>query len=173
MGFKVIGRMDERIKKALLMVPDLELGPVIKDMFEPGLVMVKNAAQALAPKDTSKLARSIRITKFKERFRKNNNIFHQSVRTGTRKELGLKESGKEQGYYPAAQEYGWQEAGDGHVYFDKKRGRFVRTPSFTVPHAQRPYLRPAFYNNISNIRKEAANVAVKKIPDLFKRACAQ
>jgi hypothetical protein len=164
---KVQGNMDKRLQQALLTVPQLELSGVVRQMLAPGISDIKRSAQALAPKETGTLSRTIKATKFKEKYKKGEARYFQTVRVGTRKELGIKEDAL--GFYPTAQEYGFREGRIRHTYFNRKAGRFVRSMGHDMPHLPRPFLRPAFYNNASSARAQAAQVASRLIPNAFKR----
>lgn len=90
--------------KALLEVPTLEMGKIVEAAMQPGVGTVLARARSLAPKDTTRLASSIRATEFIEKFKNKGVAYAQGVRVGDRNELGI--TGR--GFYPASMEFGFR-----------------------------------------------------------------
>lgn len=165
-SFKFKDECDKKLLGALQRMPREEMGPIAVAMLEPGAQRVATTAKSLAPRDTSAMANSIRVSKVKERFAKNKSVWRQTVRVGTRKELNIPQDAL--GFYPAAIEFGYKESNIRHAY--QVGGAFYQSRGQNMPHEARPFMRPAMHNNISEIENEARMVAARMIPETFTRA---
>jgi len=96
----------KKIMDAFSRVPREDMFPIMKEAFDPAIMLMLNKARSLAPWRTGRMALSIKPTKFSERFRENKSVWRQGIRMGTRARLGIAEDAS--GYYPASMEFGFK-----------------------------------------------------------------